>query len=37
MGWRVLVVWECEMVDLERVSTIVQDFLRKRKAQNEIS
>ncbi|MBT8419839.1 MAG: very short patch repair endonuclease [Gammaproteobacteria bacterium] len=30
MGWRVLVVWECEMVDTDRISTIVQEFLRKQ-------
>lgn len=27
LGWRVLVVWECEMNDSERVSRIVKEFL----------
>jgi len=27
LGWRVLVVWECEMIYTERVSTIVRNFL----------
>jgi len=27
LGWRVLVVWECEMVDAERVSINVRNFL----------
>lgn len=27
LGWRVLVVWECEMVDAERMSAIVKEFL----------
>lgn len=27
-GWRVLVVWECEMADTEKVSSVVRDFLR---------
>lgn len=27
-GWRVLVVWECEMVDIDHVSIIVDEFLR---------
>lgn len=29
LGWRVLVVWECEMADTERVSAIVREFLRQ--------
>jgi DNA mismatch endonuclease (patch repair protein) len=27
LGWRILVVWECEMIYTERVSTIVRNFL----------
>ncbi|RJX18464.1 MAG: DNA mismatch endonuclease Vsr [Desulforudis sp.] len=27
LGWRLLVVWECEMVYTERISTIVRNFL----------
>lgn len=27
LGWRVLVMWECEMGDTERVSRIVKKFL----------
>lgn len=27
LGWHVLVVWECEMIYTERVSTIVRNFL----------
>lgn len=27
LGWRILVVWECEMIYTERVSTIVMNFL----------
>lgn len=30
LGWRVLVVWECEMDDIERVSAIVGKFLRQK-------
>ena len=26
-GWRVLVIWECELNDLDRVARIVRDFL----------
>lgn len=29
MGWRVLVVWECEMVDTTRVSIIIREFLEQ--------
>lgn len=29
LGWRVLVVWECELADTEQVSTIVREFLRQ--------
>ncbi|MBK1717395.1 very short patch repair endonuclease [Thiocystis violacea] len=28
LGWRVLVVWECQMTNLDEVSSIVQEFLR---------
>lgn len=27
LGWRVLVVWECEMVYTERIAEIVRNFL----------
>ena len=27
MGWRILIVWECEIVDLHRVEGRVKDFL----------
>ena len=30
LGWRVLVVWECEMKETERVSVLVANFLRER-------
>lgn len=30
MGWRVLVVWECEMADIEHVTKTVREFLRQR-------
>lgn len=30
LGWRVLVVWECEMADTERVSAVVREFLRRQ-------
>lgn len=30
LGWRVLVVWECEMSDTGRVSRIVKGFLRQQ-------
>ena len=29
MGWRVLIVWECELRDLERVSKKVKGFLER--------
>ena len=28
-GWRVLVVWECELRDLDNLSTRLKEFLRK--------
>lgn len=31
LGWRVLVIWECEMSDVERVSVIIKEFLQKQK------
>lgn len=38
LGWRVLVVWECEMSDTDRVSAIVRDFLHEQEGEkNEIS
>ncbi|HYE37268.1 very short patch repair endonuclease [Methylocaldum sp.] len=33
LGWRVLVVWECEMGDIERLSLIIRDFLREQKGE----
>ncbi len=27
LGWRVLVVWECQMKDIDTVSAIVKEFL----------
>lgn len=30
LGWRVLVVWECELADTERVKTMVKEFLCER-------
>lgn len=29
-GWRVLVIWECEMANIENVSNKVQEFLQGR-------
>jgi len=31
MGWRVLVIWECEMADVEHVSIIIREFLQNEK------
>lgn len=31
MAWRVLVIWECELADVERVSLIVREFLCEQK------
>lgn len=31
LGWRVLVIWECEMSDVECVSVIIREFLQKQK------
>lgn len=31
LGWRVLVVWECQLNDTANVSRIVQDFLKSGK------
>lgn len=37
LGWRVLVVWECEMSDMDHVSAIVRGFLCEiRRQKNEI-
>lgn len=38
MGWKVLVVWECELNDTAQVSLIVKEFLCKQNGgKNEIS
>lgn len=38
LGWRVLVIWECEMADLETVSLRVKEFLDTEQVNsNEIS
>lgn len=38
LGWRVLVIWECELNDAEHVSRVVRKFLRKQQGRkNEIS
>jgi DNA mismatch endonuclease (patch repair protein) len=33
LGWRVLVVWECEMVYTERVAAIVMEFLSEKEGE----
>ena len=33
LGWRVLIIWECEMADVERVSTIIREFLQNEKGE----
>jgi len=33
LGWRVLVVWECEMVYTERVSAVVRNFLCEKEGE----
>ena len=33
MGWRVLVVWECELMDIEITSSIVREFLEKKEGE----
>jgi len=33
LGWRVLVVWECQMVDTDRVSDVVREFLQKQEGE----
>lgn len=33
LGWHVLVVWECEMIYTERVSTIVRNFLSEEEGE----
>jgi DNA mismatch endonuclease, patch repair protein len=30
MGWRVLIVWECELHNLDHVSRVVREFLGER-------
>ncbi len=36
LGWRVLVVWECELSDLKRVSKVVCKFLNTKGYNNEV-
>ncbi|WP_434149448.1 very short patch repair endonuclease [Methylocaldum gracile subsp. desertum] len=33
LGWRVLVVWECEIDNTERLSLIIREFLREQKGE----
>lgn len=33
LGWHVLVVWECHMVDIDRVSEVVREFLQKQEGE----
>lgn len=33
LGWRVLIIWECEMADVERVSAIIREFLQNEKGE----
>lgn len=33
LGWRVLIVWECEMADIEGVSEIVREFLGQKEGE----
>lgn len=35
LGWRVLVLWECEISDTERVSAVVRDFLNKPEGEDQ--
>ena len=32
LGWSVLVIWQCEMADLETLAVRLQDFLGSREA-----
>lgn len=36
LGWRVLVVWECELSDMDKVSKKVRKFLNYKEVKNEI-
>ncbi|MBK1736223.1 very short patch repair endonuclease [Halorhodospira abdelmalekii] len=33
LGWRVLIVWECQMADVDRVSAVVREFLQKQEVE----
>jgi len=33
LGWRVLIVWECQMMDVGRVSVLVREFLQKQEVE----
>lgn len=33
LGWRVLIVWECQMADVNRVSVLVREFLQKQEVE----
>jgi len=36
LGWHVLVIWECEMKNIEKVSNKVREFLQGREGKHEI-
>ena len=36
LGWHVLVIWECEMENIEKVSNKVREFLQGREGKHEI-
>jgi len=36
LGWRSLVIWECEMRNLDKVAKKVRDFLTKQESTDEI-
>ncbi|GAB4562836.1 MAG: hypothetical protein Tsb0017_21490 [Geothermobacteraceae bacterium] len=36
LGWHVLVVWECEVENIEKVSNKVREFLQGREGKYEI-
>ena len=36
LGWHVLVVWECEMKNIEKVSIKVREFLQGREEKHEV-
>lgn len=27
LGWRILIIWECQLADVDRVEVVVRDFL----------